>query len=72
MDSYNSPNDRLYHQLPFGKLEDELMNGGHVTDASGTNVQSRDPQTPVATPGDLALTQRIPGHSGRTWANGVL
>ena len=43
------------HQLPIGERADQFLDGGHVADASGANVQSRNPQTPVLTPGVLAL-----------------
>ena len=54
------------HQLAIGERADQLVDGGHVTNAGRANVQSRDPQTPGSTPGRSCLN---PPHAQTFWAN---
>jgi hypothetical protein len=51
------------HQLAIGEGSDQFLDRRDVTDASGANVQSRDPQTPALTPGDLASAFWVRGLS---------
>ena len=52
------------HQLAVGERADQVLDGGHVTDSGGADVQSRDPQTPAVNPGVLARRPMAPGNSG--------
>ena len=53
------------HELSVSEGPDKLLDGRNVTDSSGANVQSRDPQTPETSPGVLArsgsLTDKVVG-----------